>query len=197
MGTRHTRGGHMRHGGAAAIALSTVLIAGCTLGEEDTFHGQRVAWAPCHNEEDLTFFTELGGDRDWLEALECGTLTVPLDHDDPDGRTLDLAVVRHPAEGGADGRQGSLVINYGGPGASGVGALNTPRFGEDVREAYDLVSFDPRGVGASEGLACGDRYALDHARSRAGASDPLGTNAEDLRILDDAARDYAESCEEA
>src|SRR5699024_1112680 len=149
------------------------------------------------NEEDLTFLTELGGDRDWLEALECGTLTVPLDHDDPDGRTLDLAVVRHPAEGGADGRQGSLVINYGGPGASGVGALNTPRFGEDVREAYDLVSFDPRGVGASEGLACGDRYALDHARSRAGASDPLGTNAEDLRILDDAARDYAESCEEA
>ena len=108
--------------GAAAIALTTVLLAGCAPGEEETFHDQRVDWAPCHNEEDLTLFTELGGDRDWLASLECGTLTVPLDHDDPRGRTLDLAVVRHPAEGGDDGRQGSLVINYGGPGASGVGA---------------------------------------------------------------------------
>lgn len=187
----------MRHGGAAAIALTTALIAGCAPGQEETFHDQRVAWAPCHNEEDLTLLTELGGDRDWSAALECGTLTVPLDHDDPDGQTLDLAVVRHPAEGGADGRRGSLVVNYGGPGASGVGALNTPRFSEDVREAYDLVSFDPRGVGASEGFACGDWYALDHARSEAGASEPLSTNSEDLRLLDDAARDYAESCEDA
>ncbi|GHD28668.1 protease [Nocardiopsis kunsanensis] len=187
----------MRHGGAAAIALSTVLIAGCTPGEEETFHGRSVTWAPCHDEEDLTLLTGLGGDRDWLRALECGTLTVPLDHDDPDGRTLDLAVARHPAEGGTDRGQGSLVLNYGGPGASGVDALNTPRFGEDVREAYDLVSFDPRGVGASEGFACGDRYALDRALSSAGAADPLGTDAEDMRLLDDAARDYAESCEEA
>ncbi|MBE2999706.1 alpha/beta fold hydrolase [Nocardiopsis sp. HNM0947] len=185
----------MRHGGAAAIALTAVLIAGCAPGADDEgFRGQDVAWAPCHSEEDLTLFTELGGDRDWLAALECGTLTVPLDHDDPGGRTLDLAVARHPAEGGAGRKQGSLVVNYGGPGVSGLAGLDTPRFSQDVRDAYDLVSFDPRGVGASEGFACGDWYALDHARRSAGASDPLSTGAEQLRTLENAARDYAESC---
>ncbi|NEB72392.1 alpha/beta hydrolase, partial [Streptomyces fulvissimus] len=72
-----------------------------------------------------------------------------LDWDDPDGDTLDLALVRARSSAkNEDQRIGSLIFNFGGPGGSGVSTL--PAFGdtyETLRGRYDLVSFDPRGVG--------------------------------------------------
>ncbi|MFE7119247.1 alpha/beta hydrolase, partial [Streptomyces sp. NPDC057654] len=85
---------------------------------------------------------------------ECSTLKVPLDYAKPSGDTIDLALIRAKARGGAD-RIGSLVFNFGGPGGSGVATL--PGFARDyeaLRARYDLVSFDPRGVGASAGVRC-------------------------------------------
>ncbi|MFZ5870994.1 MAG: alpha/beta hydrolase [Actinomycetota bacterium] len=107
------------------------------------FYEQQPAWEPCG------------------ERVECSTVTVPVDWDSPDGETLELAVVRRPADGQ---RTGSLLMNPGGPGASGVdyvadyGESSTTR---TLREAYDLVGFDPRGVGESEPVDCLDDAEMD------------------------------------
>ncbi|WP_130796669.1 alpha/beta hydrolase [Streptomyces otsuchiensis] len=95
---------------------------------------------------------------DW----ECAGLTVPLDYadPDPDGRTLDLALVRSRTD--SEQRVGSLVFNFGGPGGSGVATLPRmeQRF-EPLAGAFDLVSLDPRGVGDSEGVVCLDGPGRD------------------------------------
>ncbi|MBL1086967.1 alpha/beta fold hydrolase [Streptomyces actinomycinicus] len=89
---------------------------------------------------------------------ECATLKVPLDYSDPDGKTIDLALIRakaRPQDG--EERIGSLVFNFGGPGGSGVADL--PQLSAQYAELhgrYDLVSFDPRGVGASAPVRCLD-----------------------------------------
>ncbi|MFD7511435.1 alpha/beta hydrolase, partial [Streptomyces sp. NPDC059853] len=94
---------------------------------------------------------------------ECGRLTVPLDYARPDGETLSLALIRIRAEPGA-GRIGSLVFNFGGPGGSGVATLpRVARTYEPLRQGFDLVAFDPRGVGASSPVVCRDGAALDAA----------------------------------
>jgi pimeloyl-ACP methyl ester carboxylesterase len=99
---------------------------------------------------------------------QCATLTVPLDHGRPDGETIELALIRAQARP-QDGQErlGSLVFNFGGPGGSGVTGL--PAMAQEYRELharYDLVSFDPRGVGASAPVHClddKDREALIEA----------------------------------
>ncbi|MEM9607000.1 MAG: alpha/beta hydrolase [Actinomycetota bacterium] len=103
---------------------------------------------------------------DWepCRDLECATLTVPVDHADPDGEVIGIAVARAPARGGDP--IGSLVVNPGGPGASGIDFLRVfasvaPR---DLAERFDLVSFDPRGVERSSTIDCGwilDEDAFD------------------------------------
>lgn len=94
-----------------------------------------IAWEPCE-----------GG-------FECGTLEVPLDHDDPEAGTIELGVTRHRAEDPSR-RIGVLLVNPGGPGASAVELARTlPRAGE-LGDRFDIVGFDPRGVGESSPLDC-------------------------------------------
>ncbi|WP_150243610.1 alpha/beta hydrolase [Nocardiopsis quinghaiensis] len=171
-----------------AVALAT----GCSPADTP-FLGQEVSWRPCHDGEEAA--ADRGADPEWLENLECGTVTVPLDHDEPHGRTLDIALVRAPADGPEEDHLGALVVNPGGPGVSGVRALESPLFGDGIRAAFDLVSFDPRGVGASGGFACGDRYALIDARQSVAGTDPGDLDAAELRPLANAAREYARACE--
>ncbi|WP_060879665.1 alpha/beta hydrolase [Streptomyces scabiei] len=87
---------------------------------------------------------------------QCAELTVPVDHRSPDGPRLTLAVSRLPSER-PEARRGTLLVLPGGPGGSGTAKLT--RQGEALRRetgaAYDLVSFDPRGVGASTRASCG------------------------------------------
>ena len=95
---------------------------------------------------------------DWERCgggFECGRVVVPVDYADPAGPTLELAVIRRPA-GDPANRIGSLVINPGGPGSSGVrrvrrGFVVSP----EVAERFDVVGFDPRGVGESTPITCG------------------------------------------
>lgn len=89
------------------------------------------------------------------EGGECATLTVPLDYDDPDGDTIEVALIRVPATD-PDEKIGSLLVNPGGPGASGVDfvANNGFLFPDDLRERFDIVGFDPRGSGATEQIEC-------------------------------------------
>ena len=96
------------------------------------------------------------------EGLECGVVTVPLDYRDPDAGELALTIAVHRATD-PDRRIGYLVVNPGGPGASGIDmaawALEGPGviFTAPVLERFDIVGFDPRGVGRSEPpFVCGE-----------------------------------------
>jgi pimeloyl-ACP methyl ester carboxylesterase len=97
------------------------------------------------------------------DGLECTTARVPLDHDRPSGATISLALIRLPASG--PGRRiGSIFLNPGGPGRSGVDTIRQggrSLFSAEVRARFDLVGFDPRGIGASTPLRCFD--TLDQA----------------------------------
>ena len=90
-----------------------------------------------------------------VAGLECSTLAVPLDHADPEGETIDIALARQPATDPTN-RIGSLVFNPGGPGGSGLEFLEFAIFSipPDVADLFDQVSFDPRGVGSSAAVEC-------------------------------------------
>ncbi|MGW2269809.1 alpha/beta hydrolase [Streptomyces yangpuensis] len=96
-------------------------------------------------------------------AQECAVLPVPLDHDDPGGPQIHLAVSRVLSDR-PSARRGTLVVIPGGPGGSGVQRLAQKGVAlqRELAGAYDLVAFDPRGVGASTTASCGlapeDRY---------------------------------------
>lgn len=180
--------------GAAAAALAAAACAAPPPGESGRFAGQEVDWRACYDRREVAELSGWGADPDWLRILECGTVAVPLDHGRPGGAVLDLAVIRAPADGPAEERLGSLVLNPGGPGASGIAMLDFPYFGDDVRAAFDLVSFDPRGVGDSGGFACGDWYTLDEALRQVADTDPAELTDARLRPLEDAARRYARAC---
>ncbi|WP_079406788.1 alpha/beta hydrolase [Streptomyces sp. 3211] len=89
-------------------------------------------------------------------SYECATLKVPLDYRRPDGSTIDLAISRMKSENPAK-RHGAMLLNPGGPGGSGLDLplVMNEAMPKDVREQYDLIGFDPRGVGASSPLTCG------------------------------------------
>ncbi|WP_114853631.1 alpha/beta hydrolase [Brachybacterium sp. YJGR34] len=103
------------------------------------YYEQEIEWGPC---EDLT-----------TERAECGSLTVPLVWNDPSAGDIEIAVGRIGASGE---RTGSLVINPGGPGGSGVNFLDSAEyvFSPQMRSSYDVVGFDPRGVNRSAGIEC-------------------------------------------
>ena len=101
----------------------------------------KIAWSPC--------FQSIG-------PYECGTVQVPLEYDEPHGAAISIAVVRLPASDPAH-RIGSLFLNPGGPGGSGVDftVFGGPfLFTPEVRARFDLVGFDPRGIARSTALRC-------------------------------------------
>ena len=102
---------------------------------------------PAYPEELARFYEQ---DLDWRDcgANQCSRLEVPLDYADPDGKVIELAVLRVPAKQRGK-RVGQLVVNPGGPGGSGVdyAASGSFSFGEKLTRYFDIVGFDPRGVG--------------------------------------------------
>ncbi|REK92208.1 alpha/beta hydrolase [Streptomyces inhibens] len=100
-------------------------------------------------------------------AWECTTLKAPLDYAKPAGDTIDLAMIRAKAEAEGSGKRiGSLLFNFGGPGASGVATLPGYTPAQSLRTRYDLVSFDPRGVGDSAGVKCLSDKEWDEQRAK-------------------------------
>jgi pimeloyl-ACP methyl ester carboxylesterase len=132
----------MRVRGVVAALLTVLALPGCSAD-----HGSTLRFQPC---------TDLpAGPEGPRLDVGCATLTVPLDHADPARGSLDMAVIRVRA---ADQRQriGSLVLNPGGPGVSGVDfmpawAASLPG---ELLARFDLVSFDPRGTGRSAPIRC-------------------------------------------
>lgn len=124
-------------------------------------------------------------------GFDCAKLTVPLDYAKPDGDTIQLAVIRLKAAR-KDRRIGSVVLNPGGPGGSGIEFARQAQvlLPQEVRDRFDTVSFDPRGVGESAPVDCiGDRQ-LDALL----AVDPDPDNATERDALFRANRDFANAC---
>ncbi|CAM5467724.1 Alpha/beta hydrolase OS=Streptomyces alboniger OX=132473 GN=CP975_23535 PE=3 SV=1 [Streptomyces alboniger] len=122
---------------------------------------------------------------------QCATLEVPVDYAEPGGDTMGIALIRGRTTGKGE-RIGSLLFNFGGPGGSGVSGL--PSFADmygTLRERYDLVSFDPRGVAASEGVRCRDDRATQAAEQEVDLTPD--TAAEEKTYFEDAA-DFGTGC---
>ena len=134
---------------AALTCAIALLLAGCTSVASGTGSSpppqapaatqapaSRLDWRPC----------TVGG-----AGLQCATLAVPLDYRHPSGRKITLALTMAPATAPADQRQGDLLVNPGGPGGSGRLLAAQVAYGLDhsVASGYNIIGFDPRGVGAS------------------------------------------------
>ena len=141
--------------GLAAAALAAAALAGCsgdqaastrptsfaTLGD---FYRQHAEWSGC---------TVATG------RMQCASVRVPTDYANPGAGTTTIRLGRVASSGHS---RGSLLMNPGGPGGSGIEFVGlfanaVPR----LRSAYDLVGFDPRGVGASDPIHCLDTEQLD------------------------------------
>ena len=87
-------------------------------------------------------------------TFSCAVITVPLDYANPKGETISIAMKKRAATGGH--AQGALFINPGGPGDSGVSFAERAgnAFSPDLLSAYDIIGFDPRGVGSSTAITC-------------------------------------------
>lgn len=151
--------------------------AGQSPATVDAFYAQEVDWSAC------------GG------SFECATVRAPLDWDAPDRGSIDLALRRAPATGGDGARVGSLLINPGGPGSSGVDFLGYAQdvFSDRLLSAFDVVGFDPRGVGQSSAVSCGDPAAVDQYLT---SHFPVNDE-DDLEAARDAARAFGEACAES
>ncbi len=154
--------------GVAAGVVGTMLVVGGRLGAQPArpgltsvpdattaappspglagFYSQDLSWQPCADDD----------------ADDCATLEVPLDYRHPAGETLTLALLRHRATV-PDDRLGSLVVNPGGPGVPGTryASLASAAFGREIVERFDVVGFDPRGVGDSTAIDCLSDDELD------------------------------------
>ncbi|MEU4995976.1 alpha/beta hydrolase [Streptomyces sp. NPDC021622] len=120
----------------------------------ERFERQRIAWTPC------------GADvaEQPVPGAQCGWVEVPVDYAAPDKGTVKLRVSRAKATD-HDRRLGSLLYNPGGPGAGGAADVADGNWqaGERARARYDLVGFDPRGIGGSAPITCPDENSLtDH-----------------------------------
>ncbi|MER6408619.1 alpha/beta fold hydrolase [Streptomyces viridosporus] len=149
----------------ACAVLLPALLAGCGADAEDgsaDLTQQELDWQACPAPSEAQGGGPAPSPLPGGTAWQCATMKVPLDWDEPEGDTIGLALIRARTSGRASERIGSLIFNFGGPGGSGVTAL--PAFGEDyatLRTRYDLVSFDPRGVGRSAPVICENNRQLD------------------------------------
>ncbi|MBT2544806.1 alpha/beta fold hydrolase [Streptomyces sp. ISL-44] len=148
---------------AAALAAALFATGGCSddgdgkkTKADGTKEAKPLKWGECPAPTPL----EGGGQappKDW----QCATLDVPLDYAKPEGETIPLALIRAKARDQKN-RIGSLVFNFGGPGGSGITTLpGAAKEYEALRARYDLVSFDPRGVGRSVPVRCEGDKQLD------------------------------------
>jgi pimeloyl-ACP methyl ester carboxylesterase len=124
---------------------------------------------------------------------ECSTLQVPLDHAQPGGRKISIALNRRRASDQSR-RIGSLLLNPGGPGASGVDALPDllSRVSNELKARFDVVGFDPRGTGKSSPVKCLPNAELD----RYFATDPTPEDAAEKAALVQSVERFVAGCKQ-
>ena len=142
----------------------------------EKFYKQKLAWAPCKNKP----------------QMQCANVKVPLDYKKPGGKTITVAMAKVPA---ANGKPiGSLFVNPGGPGGSGIDLVSGADkiFSKALRDQYDIVGFDPRGVGSSTAVDCvSDAELGKYLDSEFDLSTPEGKKAEKAQ-----AEKFAKGCKE-
>ena len=131
-------------------------------GDLADFYGQEVTWKNCGR-------------------ADCATIQVPVDYADPTGPTVELAAARVKATGD---RIGTLFVNPGGPGGSAVDYAKAAEYivSDAIRESYDIVGVDPRGVGASDPVRCLTDEQVDELMAADGTPD---SPAEEEAIISD------------
>lgn len=172
----------------AALASLTLGLTACSSGEgEQAQHTPHVTASPAA--KGLAGLYEQKLQWRECEVGECATLTVPLDYAKPTGPTIKIAVNRMKAKGK---RQGALVVNPGGPGGSGVdyAAAADQIVSSSVRNSYDVVGFDPRGVQRSAAISCVSDSKLDELL---GTDPEPDSTAEEKTFVKDTAT-LAEAC---
>ncbi|MEV0410562.1 alpha/beta hydrolase [Streptomyces sp. NPDC050448] len=130
---------------AAGLLATTVPLlsaAQASAAPAAEYTPQTPAWQRCSTDQPASY--------------ECATIKVPLDYRRPQGPTIDLAISRMKSENPAK-RHGAMLLNPGGPGGPGLDLplMMNELMPKDVRDQYDLIGFDPRGVGASSPITCG------------------------------------------
>ena len=111
----------------------------------ESFYNQDLTWTDCTDDTTGT-------------AFQCATVTVPLDYDNPQGQTITVALKKLPSTSSSP--QGSIFLNPGGPGGSGISTIESQaelyKSGDlsEVLANYDVIGFDPRGVGQSTPITC-------------------------------------------
>ncbi|PRY59524.1 alpha/beta hydrolase family protein [Knoellia remsis] len=181
----------------AALASVAVLASGCSsvgdlLGRDNAPKPTSVApqTPPPGMEGTEKFYAQqLQWER--CSGGQCAELEVPLDYAKPDGETIKVSVLRVPAKKQSK-RIGSLVVNPGGPGGSGVDYARSADFivGSGVRDRYDVVGFDPRGVGRSAPIDCLTDSELDDFLG----GDPTPDDAAEQTEFASGAKEFAAAC---
>jgi pimeloyl-ACP methyl ester carboxylesterase len=192
---------------AAVLVIALLVLAGCSGGNARTADAGP---SPSPVASDSSASSEPSGPAgpgaarlarfydqklDWTSCrgqFQCARMRVPLDYTKPGARSISIALIRLPAQDRKH-RVGSLLINPGGPGVSGFEyvAAAAPTFGESLRRSFDLVGFDPRGVGRSTPLSCLDGPQLD----RVLASDPDPDTPQETKQTDALITGFGKACE--
>lgn len=145
--------------------VAVLVVAGCAPAKDQAHVPTSAATSSGAPTPDLAPFYDQVLEWSSCAQGECATATVPLDYADPTGASIGIALARQRATGGE--ALGSLLVNPGGPGVSGVDFLAqaASTVSEDVQRQFDLVAFDPRGVQRSSPVACVDGPQLDEVVS--------------------------------
>ncbi|HEX2072388.1 MAG TPA: alpha/beta hydrolase [Geodermatophilus sp.] len=194
----------LRRGLLAATSGLLLAVTGCT-SFSDTVESESpsattataepeatpIEWTDCNEQIRPLIQGRPGSERNL--SFECGRTEVPITYEEPDGATLPLFMVR-VVHGEQTDRIGSLLLNPGGPGASGADAairqaLTLP---EDVLRRFDLVGFDPRGVALSTPVEC----VPGELKDRLIAAEPRPVSDEQLDEVFTLARELADGCAE-
>lgn len=179
---------------AAGCALPVEVVAGDSRAEPTAppaelgrFYDQELSWDSCAGYPVTSDFLPAAESG----AFSCAQLTVPLDYGNPEGPTAQIAVIRSPGGAGADK---SLVVNPGGPGVSGLEwALSEAQGVADgpLGAQFDVVSFDPRGVGASTPRV---ECRTDRERDAVRAQDPFPADPEGIAAAEAQDRELIDAC---
>lgn len=176
------------HDGDASASASSQSSTGTLPGTGAArFFAQQIAWKPCPS---TTSTSAVGG-----RQVDCGSVAAPLDYARPDGRQVVLALIRVRVPESARARRiGTLLVNPGGPGASGVEFVSTQaqQLASSIGDRFDIVGFDPRGIGASTPAI---RCLTDSERDAVRAADLRTDHTEQgVARREQQARDFATKC---
>jgi pimeloyl-ACP methyl ester carboxylesterase len=175
------------------VAFAFLALSGCTSGGADVepapvpspsvtatepaalrpFYQQQVRWTDCGQ-------------------FQCATVEAPLDYGDPAGRRIELALLKRPANDQGK-RIGTLFVNPGGPGVSGLSfaKMSGALFTTPILDSFDIVGWDPRGVGESTAISCLSDTQTDTLLEADGTPD----NAAEVKRLVRLNQQFTKGCE--